>query len=50
MLLKLATFPGSPIGREIDMALMCNFGFLKLRRVMHQRCGKALLEKTKLAF
>jgi len=41
--------PRSPIGREIDMTLMCNLGILKLRRVMHQRCGKALLEKTKLA-
>jgi hypothetical protein len=48
MLLKLATFPRSPIGREIDMALMRNFGFLKLRRVMHQGCGKVLLEKMKL--
>jgi hypothetical protein len=49
MLLKLATFPRSPIGKEIDMALMGNFGFLKLRRVMHQGCGKALLERTKFA-
>jgi hypothetical protein len=49
MFLKLATFPRSPIGREFDMALMCNFGIVKLRRVMHQGCGKAFLEKTKLA-
>jgi hypothetical protein len=35
MLFKLETFPRSPIGREIDMPSMSNFGFLKLRKVMH---------------